>query len=562
MEKTATSSNPPIRVGSGNDLAPVRPSPFFKPVVQPKLTVNQPGDEYEQEADAVADSVMRLKDVVAEAPFFKPSIAAVQRKCQHCEEETGVQRKEMKDDGVDVSAQTENHIASPSGGRRLTETERGFFEPKMGHDFSHVKVHTGADAAASAQSINALAYTTGENIVFGQGQFAPDTATGKRLLAHELTHVVQQSNKIGTKRIQRVQLSYDDGPDNAGNTRAVLTALNSAGARATFYVVGQRVLEGNNYRVVFDIAASGNWLGNHAFDWNNERDNHVFMHGTMEERTLKILETEVAVRSALIRGRQEAQAANRWNSIPQPNRDYIEDVIASGTGRFRTPGFRSHIYSPGGITQRAALSLVNRIATAVGIRQFAVSDSVDVDPEDWRSGRTAAETTSRVRSDLDENSDSILLHSRVAATAAATPAIVADIRGRSGYTFDPTSRGALERRLPPSGFAGLSTISNPPTHDEIMAARGFLMAHLSAGGIILGETAIGILQMAQAAGTTEAGDFLNFIETTPGPPGTGFMANFLLQNAGFRITYLYLLYSSGRRPLPPDYQAGGRPAGR
>jgi peptidoglycan/xylan/chitin deacetylase (PgdA/CDA1 family) len=549
---------------AGSNTVPA--SVFF----QPKLTVNSPADRYEQEADAVAEHVMQMKTPVIQKktdlffPPLLPSITRVQRKCDQCEKEKKeMQRKEINGAETDVNDSFESYAGTLSqSGQTLPGEVRSFFEPRFGYDFSNVKVHTDLLAAQSAQSINALAYTSGNNIVFNQGAYSPDTESGKKLLGHELTHVVQQNTTIGTKAIQRVQLSYDDGPDNAGNTRAVLTALNSAGARATFYLVGQRVLEGTNYQVVFDIAASGNWLGNHAFDWNNATDNHIFMSGTMEERALKILETEVAIRSALTRGKQEAVAGGRWTNIPQANKDYIDDVIAFGTGRFRTPGFRSHIYSPGGITQQAAIELANRIAAAVGIRQFVASDSVDVDPEDWRAGRTSTQISDAVRSGVDENSDSILLHSRVSATASATPAITADIGSRAGFTWDAGARGTLDRRRPSAGFAGMSTISNPPTHSEMMTARNFLVSNFSVGPIILGETAIGILQMAQGAGGTEVRDFLDFIETTPGPTGTGFIANFLLQNASFRITYLYLTYSLGRRSLPTAYQAGGRPPGR
>src|SRR5690606_20271324 len=69
-----------------------------------------------------------------------------------------------------------------------------FMENRFGYDFSHVKIHDDTVAAKSAQSINALAYTSGNNIVFNHGQYSPETNSGRKLLAHELTHVVQQGN--------------------------------------------------------------------------------------------------------------------------------------------------------------------------------------------------------------------------------------------------------------------------------------------------------------------------------------------------------------------------------
>ena len=79
---------------------------------------------------------------------------------------------------------------------------RTFFEPRFERDFSQVRVHADAHAAESAQAVQALAYTVGSDIVFGAGQYAPATTAGQRLLAHELTHVVQQgaSQTLSPKR--------------------------------------------------------------------------------------------------------------------------------------------------------------------------------------------------------------------------------------------------------------------------------------------------------------------------------------------------------------------------
>ncbi len=77
-------------------------------------------------------------------------------------------------------------------GQPLDATTRAFFEPRFGHDFSQVRVHTDAKAAESARAVSALAYTVGRDVIFGVGQYTPETNAGKKLLAHELTHVVQQ----------------------------------------------------------------------------------------------------------------------------------------------------------------------------------------------------------------------------------------------------------------------------------------------------------------------------------------------------------------------------------
>jgi hypothetical protein len=86
------------------------------------------------------------------------------------------------------------HEVLRSPGHTLDSAIRSYIEPPFGHDFGHVRVHTDARAAQSARAINALAYTVGRDVVFGAGQFAPHSCEGRKLLAHELTHVVQQQH--------------------------------------------------------------------------------------------------------------------------------------------------------------------------------------------------------------------------------------------------------------------------------------------------------------------------------------------------------------------------------
>ncbi|MEO6232014.1 MAG: DUF4157 domain-containing protein [Ferruginibacter sp.] len=179
---------------------------------QPKLTINTPNDQYEQEADAIADKVMRMaKPGVQLKPL---PIIAIQRKCAHCEdEEQQLQRKETNDEEVTADYNLESHIRGLSGGGQpLPNDLRNFYEPRFGYDFSNVKIHTNTDAAKSAESINALAYTSGNHIVFNSGEFSPGTDTGKKLLGHELTHVVQQadSNSMASRSIMRKEKKPED----------------------------------------------------------------------------------------------------------------------------------------------------------------------------------------------------------------------------------------------------------------------------------------------------------------------------------------------------------------
>ena len=178
---------------SSADFNAVNAKGFF---IQPKLTINQPNDVYEQEADAMADKVMWMEQPGEQLKPL-PIITSVQKKCEHCDKEKEMQRKEISGEEKTADSNLENYVGGlNSGGQALPNEVRNFYEPRFGYDFSNVKLHTGTVAAKSAQSINALAYTSGNNIVFNDGQYSPNTESGKKLLSHELTHVVQQTNNI------------------------------------------------------------------------------------------------------------------------------------------------------------------------------------------------------------------------------------------------------------------------------------------------------------------------------------------------------------------------------
>lgn len=115
------------------------------------------------------------------------------------------------------------HDVLRSPGHPLDAGTRSFMEPRFGHDFSGVRIHSDEHAAESARSVNARAYTVGQDVVFGAGQYAPGSMAGKRLLAHELTHVVQQS-KATSLGIQR------DGPDEKAKPKGAETAAEKSDA--------------------------------------------------------------------------------------------------------------------------------------------------------------------------------------------------------------------------------------------------------------------------------------------------------------------------------------------
>ena len=112
--------------------------------------------------------------------------------CTGCKEKRLKLRQKSVDSGAPQAVPQLVHDVLRSSGQPLSEGARTVMQSRFGHDFSRIRVHTDARAADSAQAVNAMAYTVGHHVVFGAGQYAPTTAAGNYLLAHELTHVVQQ----------------------------------------------------------------------------------------------------------------------------------------------------------------------------------------------------------------------------------------------------------------------------------------------------------------------------------------------------------------------------------
>lgn len=198
--------------------------PCFKhtcpPGFQAKLKIGQPGDKYEQEADRVAEQVMRIPEPqvqrkgclsctgkdedeeIRATPIADQITPLVQRQGRMPEEEKEEEeivqaRRDTGQSGRVTSEFASSVQSSRRGGQPLTRSARDYFEPRFGQDFSRVRVHTDTNAAKSAGTLNARAYTIGHDIVFGGEHYAFNSASGKKLMAHELTHVLQQTGGPG-----------------------------------------------------------------------------------------------------------------------------------------------------------------------------------------------------------------------------------------------------------------------------------------------------------------------------------------------------------------------------
>jgi hypothetical protein len=202
--------------------------------IQPKLTVNAPGDIYEQEAERVAEQVLRMPE-----PRLQRTCVCGGG-CPKCQtEQPGYEHEHLQTKRFQASAT--GQIATPpiiqevlaAPGQPLDPAARGFMERRFGYDFGQVRVHANTQAAESARAVNALAYTVGRNLVFGAGQYRPNTSVGQRLLAHELVHIVQQGASTTTlpqgvcsairMRIALTQISGPTSGPPTASPRARLT---------------------------------------------------------------------------------------------------------------------------------------------------------------------------------------------------------------------------------------------------------------------------------------------------------------------------------------------------
>lgn len=280
----------------GGDASLSNETPFFTKgnAVQTKLTVGQPNDQFEQEADGMADKVVQrlaepdsiqtkpilgtnnitpfvqtkceacsneeklqkkeeekeqavtpdlmTKSAMGETPPPPPpaddedksTSKRVQRKCADCEKEEKLQKK---GDASSVSPALEQKItASKGGGSPLPEGVRTNMESSMGADFSNVRVHTNSNAIGMSSQLGAQAFTHGNDIFFNSGKYNPNNQTGQHLLAHELTHTVQQGNSkptgIHARLLQLKQDTLQLQANMAAHAEMVMSKQNTPNVQA------------------------------------------------------------------------------------------------------------------------------------------------------------------------------------------------------------------------------------------------------------------------------------------------------------------------------------------
>lgn len=305
-----------------------------KTIIQSKLTVGRPNDKYELEADAMADKVVQrlatpeplsTKEPAVQAKPLASSITpVVQAKCAHCEEEEKLQKKDdvddeklelqrkpifesnaeppdddsiqrkcahcereeklqKKSDSEPRAASNEiesSLIASKGSGSPLSSSIREQMESSFGADFSNVRIHTGGSAVQMSKGLHAQAFTHGNDIYFNAGKFDTDSNSGKHLLAHELTHTVQQGGGAPSsqRKIQRWPDWVSDAADWVSDTASDVAGTVVEGAE---YVGGQ-VADGARW-VGGKVASGANWVVDQvsaAAQWVIDQIRSVIRSGT------------------------------------------------------------------------------------------------------------------------------------------------------------------------------------------------------------------------------------------------------------------------------------------
>jgi hypothetical protein len=302
MKSTSTIKDPSSSNNSSSFFSKDRPgSGFFDrnnqsgsffsrgtpaPPVQAKLTVGEPDDKYEKEADATADKVVQRmhddgrsgrppvtdaptmiqhkcaacekkealqkkegepEDKVQAKPIFESNVGpreeehGIQRKCAHCEQEEKLQRKSSSGPASGTASIEQSLQGTKGGGAPLPNGTKEQMESSFGADFSGVRIHHDSSSVQMNRSLNAHAFTHGNDIYFNSGKYEPGTRSGQHLLAHELTHTLQQGavsrqgGAVAKKTDKPIQRSwYGDAWDAVSDTASSVGSTVASGASAAW----------------------------------------------------------------------------------------------------------------------------------------------------------------------------------------------------------------------------------------------------------------------------------------------------------------------------------------
>jgi len=266
-------------------------------LLQAKLQIGHPGDPYEREADRVAEQILHASNISGSSSTpdriqlqvadedeqrkrpedrnllrrqtgytdasLQRQVSAADECRRRPEEEAQIQGESRGSSTPTPGRSFEQDLTGlQHGGEPLSDSQRSFFEPRFGADFSQVRIHRGAQAGSMARQANARAFTTGRDIVFGDGEYAPDAPGGQQLLAHELTHVVQQNAGDIQPKAAKVRPDMTSAVNRVSpKSQAVPTVQ-----RFSLSDIGSAISEGASF--VADVAES-------AVEWTAETATRV-----------------------------------------------------------------------------------------------------------------------------------------------------------------------------------------------------------------------------------------------------------------------------------------------
>lgn len=339
------------------------------------LTIGPRDDPYEREADRVAEAVMGKAGA---AGAITPLPAAVQRKCAACGEATGMTRDETRPEDEDTLQARADGSSAPvtapaapdsraapesvaqalgAAGQPLDSSSRSYFEPRFGRDLSQVRVHSGSLAARSARDVHAHAYTVGHDVVFGAGKYAPDTWQGRRLLAHELTHVVQQTGHSGRaghsgrlaryviQRVDDASFESSSGVDQ-GIANGTMTASSIDGQSYTVDCglgnYGMTFRFAKAYKGTYPYQAAGRDVRGVYVKIEASIDDHRYCGRCTPMRLLQVIRNITRGSSGNMETADPGGATRRtrsgWGDANAPSRGWRVDRVNSATNPYYSSG--------------------------------------------------------------------------------------------------------------------------------------------------------------------------------------------------------------------------------
>ena len=244
-------------------------TPFFSPVVQKKMSIGTVNDVYENEANAIAYSIVRIPD--SGTQNFSHTGSIVQRKCAHCEEEEKIQKKSLGESITPFiqksslqsgsESQAPNHIenqinTTKGSGNSMDHSTKHFMESRFETDFSEVRIHTGSQAVQMSRELNAQAFTVGNDIYFNKGKYSPNSDSGKHLLAHELTHTVQQEG-LNEQVKQNISIQRTEEDEVVANRAAYLGLVRYAVAQMDNEVLADATFSDTIFPLLNEMTQDG-----------------------------------------------------------------------------------------------------------------------------------------------------------------------------------------------------------------------------------------------------------------------------------------------------------------